>query len=202
VKARARSSWSWTGPSPPPPRPSRPSYARSSPPASISSCGTIGTLPASSATPSASTSLTSWRTQLLALRQAVDQAKAVHAFGPTTTVDPLRSTLLWHFAYWRLAQLREAGCVDPRAILPPGRYAKVVVVMADVCAYSSYVRTRGTIASSASRSRALRRRRVTASSTTGACCTSSSGTRWWGSSESPRRRGTTRRKRSSVPEAS
>ena len=79
-------------------------------------------------------------TQLLALRQAVDQAKAVHAFGPATAVDPLRSTLLWHFAYWRLAQLREAGCVDPRAILPPGRYAKVVVVMADVCAYSSYVR--------------------------------------------------------------
>jgi len=78
--------------------------------------------------------------QLLALRQAVDQAKAVYAFGPATAVDPLRSTLLWHFAYWRLAQLREAGCVDPRAILPPGRYAKVVVVMADVCAYSSYVR--------------------------------------------------------------
>jgi len=78
--------------------------------------------------------------QLLELRQAVDQAKAVHAFGPTAAVDPLRSTLGWHFAYWRLAQLREAGCTDPRAILPPGRYAKVVVVMADVCAYSSYVR--------------------------------------------------------------
>src|SRR5437867_10479245 len=78
--------------------------------------------------------------QLLELRQAVDQAKAVHAFGPATAVDPLRSTLLWHFAYWRLAQLREAGRVDPRAILPPGRYARVVVVMADVCAYSSYVR--------------------------------------------------------------
>jgi class 3 adenylate cyclase len=78
--------------------------------------------------------------QLLELRQAVDRAKAVHAFGPATAVDPLRSTLGWHFAYWRLAQLREAGCVDPRAILPPGRYAKVVVVMADVCAYSSYVR--------------------------------------------------------------
>src|SRR5213593_541796 len=77
---------------------------------------------------------------LLELRQAVDQAKAVHAFGPATAVDPLRSTLLWHFAYWRLAQLREAGRVDPRAILPPGRYARVVVVMADVCAYSSYVR--------------------------------------------------------------
>src|SRR4029453_13664003 len=78
--------------------------------------------------------------QLLELRQAVDQAKAVHAFGPATAVDPLRSTLLWHFAYWRLAQLRESGCAGPRAILPTGRYAKVVVVMADVCAYSSYVR--------------------------------------------------------------
>ena len=78
--------------------------------------------------------------QLLELRQAVDQAKALHAFGPAIAVDPLRSTLLWHFAYWRIAQLREAGCVDPRTILPPGRYAKVVVVMADVCAYSSYVR--------------------------------------------------------------
>jgi len=78
--------------------------------------------------------------RLLELRQAVDRAKAAHAFGAVTTVDPLRSTLLWHFAYWRLAQLREAGCLDPRAILPPGRYSKVIVVMADICAYSSYVR--------------------------------------------------------------
>ncbi len=78
--------------------------------------------------------------RLLELRQAVDRAKAAHAFGAATIVDPLRSTLLWHFAYWRLAQLREAGCVDPRAILPPGRHSKVVVVMADICAYSSYVR--------------------------------------------------------------
>jgi len=78
--------------------------------------------------------------RLLELRQAVDQAKAAHSFGAATAVDPLRSTLLWHFAYWRLAQLREAGSTDPRDILAPGRYSNVVVVMADMCAYSSYVR--------------------------------------------------------------
>jgi adenylate cyclase len=78
--------------------------------------------------------------KLLDLRQAIDRAKAAHAFGPDTSLDPLCATLLWHFAYWRLAQLREAGCVDPRDFLPPARHSKVVVVMADLCAYSSYVR--------------------------------------------------------------
>ncbi len=78
--------------------------------------------------------------ELLDLRQAIDRAKAAHAFGASTEIDPLRSTLLWHFAYWRLAELREAGCSDPRDFLPPQRYSKVVVVMADLCAYSSYVR--------------------------------------------------------------
>jgi len=78
--------------------------------------------------------------ELLDLRQAIDRAKAAHAFGDATDLDPLRSALLWHFAYWRLAELREAGCVDPRDFLPPLRYSKVVVVMADLCAYSSYVR--------------------------------------------------------------
>src|SRR5262245_7971924 len=78
--------------------------------------------------------------QLLDLRQAIDRAKAAHAFGASMDLDPLRSTLLWHFAYWRLAELREAGCDDPRDFLPPQRYPKVTVVMADLCAYSSYVR--------------------------------------------------------------
>ena len=78
--------------------------------------------------------------ELLDLRLAIDRKKAAHAFGVTTDIDPLRSTLLWHFAYWRLAELRDAGCRDPRDFLPPQRYSKVVVVMADLCAYSSYVR--------------------------------------------------------------
>ena len=72
--------------------------------------------------------------------QAIDRAKAAEAFGIAAAEDPLQSMLLWHFAYWRLGQLREAGCVDARAVLPPGLYAGVVVLMADLCAYSSYVR--------------------------------------------------------------
>ena len=78
--------------------------------------------------------------RLLELGQAIDRARAAVAFGGTTPEDPLQSTLLWHFAYWRLAQLREAGRADARAVLPPGLYAGVVVLIADLCAYSSYVR--------------------------------------------------------------
>jgi class 3 adenylate cyclase len=78
--------------------------------------------------------------RLLELGQAIDRARAADAFGSPAAVDPLQSTLLWHFASWRLAELREAGCVDPRAVLPPGLYAGVVVLVADFCAYSSYVR--------------------------------------------------------------
>ena len=78
--------------------------------------------------------------RLLELGEAIDRAKAAEAFGIAAAEDPLQSMLLWHFAYWRLGQLREAGCVDERAVLPPGLYAGVVVLMADLCAYSSYVR--------------------------------------------------------------
>lgn len=77
---------------------------------------------------------------LLTLRVAVERAKGVYAFGEGFLNDHLQATLLWHFAFWRLRRLREAGRMTPRAILPPGLYRDVVVVMADLCAYSSYVR--------------------------------------------------------------
>ncbi len=48
--------------------------------------------------------------------------------------------LLWHFGFWTLRQLCEAANVAPRDILTPGLYKNVVVLMADLCAYSSYVR--------------------------------------------------------------
>jgi class 3 adenylate cyclase len=78
--------------------------------------------------------------RLLELGEAIERAKAAEAFGVAGDADPLQSTLLWHLAYWRLTQLRENGRLDARAVLPPGLYAGVVVVMADLCAYSSYVR--------------------------------------------------------------
>lgn len=78
--------------------------------------------------------------RLLALRVGVDATKGAYAFGDGFQNDPLQATLIWHLAFWRLRQLREGGRGTPRAILPPGLYADVVVVMADLCSYSSYVR--------------------------------------------------------------
>jgi adenylate cyclase len=77
---------------------------------------------------------------LLALRNAVDHAKGVHAFGDGFQNDPLQATLLWHLAFWRVRRLREADRTQSRSILPPGLYRNVVVLMADLCSYSSYVR--------------------------------------------------------------
>jgi class 3 adenylate cyclase len=77
---------------------------------------------------------------LLSLRNAVDHAKGLHAFGDSFQNDPLQASLLWHLAFWRVRRLREAGRSVPRAILPPGRCPDVVVLMADFCSYSSYVR--------------------------------------------------------------
>lgn len=77
---------------------------------------------------------------LLALRGAVDRAKGVYAFGEGFQNDPLQATLLWHLAFWRVRRLREAGRTTPRSILPPGHYPNVVVLMADLCSYTSYVR--------------------------------------------------------------
>jgi class 3 adenylate cyclase len=77
---------------------------------------------------------------LLALRVAVDHAKGVYAFGDAFQNDPLQATLLWHLAFWCVRRLREAGRTTPRSILPPGLYRDVVVLMADLCSYSSYVR--------------------------------------------------------------
>jgi class 3 adenylate cyclase len=77
---------------------------------------------------------------LLALRNAVDHAKGLHAFGDGFQNDPLQAALLWHLAFWRVRRLREAGRSLPRSILSPGLCRDVVVVMADLCSYSSYVR--------------------------------------------------------------
>jgi class 3 adenylate cyclase len=76
----------------------------------------------------------------LELRSAVDRAKWRHAFGDDFSADALESTLLWHFGFWRLRQLREAGRKTPRDILPPALYPNVVVVTADLSGYTRFVR--------------------------------------------------------------
>jgi class 3 adenylate cyclase len=81
---------------------------------------------------------------LLDVRQAIDRAKGYHAFGAPSLAayqdDPLKSTLLWHFSFWRLRQMREAGGLSPRDIFAPGLYPEVVVLIADLCSFSSFVR--------------------------------------------------------------
>jgi hypothetical protein len=77
---------------------------------------------------------------LLTLRQAVDRAKGLHAFGERFSGSALETSLLWQLAFWRLRRLRDRGRDDPRAVLVPGSYREVVVLFADLCSYSSYVR--------------------------------------------------------------
>jgi class 3 adenylate cyclase len=77
---------------------------------------------------------------MLDLRDAIDKAKGVYAFGEAWTNDTLQSSLIWHFGFWRLRQLRDVYGLTPRAMMPPGLYRNAVVVMADLSAFSSYVR--------------------------------------------------------------
>ncbi len=81
---------------------------------------------------------------LLDVRQNIDRAKGYHAFGGPSfdqyEHDPLKAQLLWHFGFWRLRQLREPANLTPRDILPTGIYRNVIVLLADLCSFSSFVR--------------------------------------------------------------
>jgi class 3 adenylate cyclase len=78
------------------------------------------------------------------VRNAIDRAKGLHAFGGDSPEgyehDPLKEELLWHFGFWRLRQLRDRHGLGPREILVPGIYRNVVVVLADLCSFSSFMR--------------------------------------------------------------
>ena len=81
---------------------------------------------------------------LLDVRQAIDRAQGFYAFGGESVSsykhDPLNAELLWHFGFSKLRHLRETKQLTPRDILPPGLYRGVVVLLADLCSFSSYVR--------------------------------------------------------------
>ncbi len=82
--------------------------------------------------------------RLVDVRQAIDHAKGFRAFGgeslETYEHDNLKAQLLWHFGFWRLRQIRENRRLGAREIVPPGYYRDVVVVLADLCSFSSFVR--------------------------------------------------------------
>jgi class 3 adenylate cyclase len=81
---------------------------------------------------------------LIEVRQAIDRAQGYYAFGGASLEayehDPLNAELLWHFGFWKLRRLRAERGLRPRDVLPPGDYRGVAVVLADLSAFSSYVR--------------------------------------------------------------
>jgi|GEM_PF-3395601 len=81
---------------------------------------------------------------LLEVRHAIDRAQGYFAFGGQSLTnyehEPLNEELLWHFGSWKLRHLRETKHLRPCEILPPGLYRGVVVLLADLCSFSSYVR--------------------------------------------------------------
>lgn len=79
-------------------------------------------------------------TNLVEVRTGFDRIKGKYAFGDGYSDNPLESSLMWHFGFWRLRQLRDAKKLAAREILPPGLYQNVAVLIADLSSFSSYVR--------------------------------------------------------------
>jgi class 3 adenylate cyclase len=77
---------------------------------------------------------------LLDVRAAIERAQWRRAFDDTFLDDPRAGTLLWHLSPWELARLHRDEGLGPADILEPKTYREVVVVMADMCAFTSYVR--------------------------------------------------------------
>jgi class 3 adenylate cyclase len=74
------------------------------------------------------------------LKEALDTARGRYAFGKEWTGDTLQVSLLWHFSPWRLRELGKKWDLKPRSMIPPGDYGRGVVLLADLCSFSSYVR--------------------------------------------------------------
>lgn len=76
---------------------------------------------------------------LLPVRRAINIAKWKFAYGDSEHDHHLSESLLWHFGSWHLRRLKEQDYA-PDEILKPGIYDNVVIVMADLCSFSNYVR--------------------------------------------------------------
>jgi class 3 adenylate cyclase len=80
------------------------------------------------------------RASLLDVRAAIEQAQWHFAFDGKFPDDPHAATLLWHLSAWELGRLHRDLGLTPTDILEPRTYGGVAVVMADLCAFTSYVR--------------------------------------------------------------
>jgi adenylate cyclase len=80
------------------------------------------------------------RASLLDVRSAIEQAQWRLAYDGKFTGDVRTNALLWHFSPWELARLYREQGLGPNDLLQPRIYEDAVVVMADMCSFSSYVR--------------------------------------------------------------
>jgi adenylate cyclase len=80
------------------------------------------------------------RAGLLDVRAAIEQAQWRTAYDGKFPSDARTTTLLWHFSPWELARLHREEGLGPDDLLRSQVYEDVVVVMADLCSFSSYVR--------------------------------------------------------------
>jgi class 3 adenylate cyclase len=78
--------------------------------------------------------------KLLDVRDAISAAEKRYVLGDQSKYDAMEEALHWHFGFWRLKQLRDSTKADRRSLYPPGRYRDAVIVMADLCGFSGYVR--------------------------------------------------------------
>ncbi len=78
---------------------------------------------------------------LLDAREAVDAAKIKLAFeGADPQHAALQGQLMWHFGWWKLRQLHRSSPGPARDILRPGMYRNAVVVNADLCSFTGFLR--------------------------------------------------------------
>lgn len=78
------------------------------------------------------------RGNVRAIRDSIVRAEWRAAYAAAD--DLMAPTLLWHFSSWTLRRLAREHGLGPENVLRSGIYRDVAVVMADICAFSSYVR--------------------------------------------------------------
>lgn len=74
------------------------------------------------------------------IRNAVEKKKWEYAFVGQFANHTLRRRLLWHFGFWQLRHFHDHHGATPDDILVETTYSQVMVLMADLCSFSSYVR--------------------------------------------------------------
>lgn len=80
------------------------------------------------------------REELLDVRRAIERAYWSFSFAGEFADYSGTAALQWHFSPWALRHLHREQGLAPEEILAPRTYEQTVVLMADMCSFSSFVR--------------------------------------------------------------